>query len=192
MFRWHFPTRCHYFHWASTRFTVHENFTWHSVCKICDRCTQCDVVGTDISYCVFKSFGLRNWSWQSPFIILGTGQWQSLWWCRWRHSGFKELYCGGGGNSSPHGSRSSHKRSRSRSRGAVRSSRNRARSPPLPTRPRSRTRDRDRERDRSRDRDRDRDRRPHTPQPQAQRVWNQISCSQIIWLWVRLHICCWM
>ena len=88
-----------------------------------------------------------------------------MYWYRWRHSGFKELY-GGGGNSSPHGSHSSRKRSRSRSRDAVRSSRNRVRSPPLPARPRSRSRDRNRERDR----DRDRSRRPHTPQPQAQRV----------------------
>ncbi|KAJ9591952.1 hypothetical protein L9F63_001554, partial [Diploptera punctata] len=87
---------------------------------------------------------------------------------RWRHSGFKELY-GGGGNSSPHGSHSSRKRSRSRSREAMRSSRNRVRSPPVPARPRSRSRDRNRERDR----DRDRSRRPHTPQPQTQRPQTQ-------------------
>ncbi|XP_063234081.1 serine/arginine repetitive matrix protein 2 isoform X2 [Bacillus rossius redtenbacheri] len=79
---------------------------------------------------------------------------------RWRHSGFKELY-GGGGASSPVGSRSSYRRSRSRSRSRPpRRSRSRARSPVAAPRPRSRERARERERER----------RPHTPQPQAQKV----------------------
>ncbi|XP_066991191.1 serine/arginine repetitive matrix protein 2 [Anabrus simplex] len=74
---------------------------------------------------------------------------------RWRHSGYKELY--GGGNNSPHGSHSSHKRSRSRSPRPRR--RSRVRSPPLPSRPRSRSRERERERER----------RPRTPEPQTTR-----------------------
>lgn len=181
MLEWHIRTNCNYFRWDFIDLKLWKFY--HRLHKFCIvhidvllKCTSSLVPSLE-HITVPDSHLHEMWIKRKNVCTVFKLAWLSIssffhsriWWFRWRHSGFKELY-GGGGNSSPNDSRSSHKRSRSRSRGAARSSRNRVRSPPLPARPRSRTRERDRERDRSRDRDRDRDRRPHTPQPQTQKV----------------------